>query len=142
MWKGLKKGSRYLPVLGFVVLLLSSWFLLQNVKSSSQEDIHKELQEKVQEAISNYVITYTPHITGITFHKVWTQKTSSPTVIKIFFSYTLVTDEEAPGSLLIDGEALLSLSDKNKYHWMLSDFKVTNSLLEFSKPMVIKFSEK
>ena len=38
--------------------------------------------------------------------------------------------------MVIDGIA--SLDRKSGNHWLLTDFKVTDSLVEFSEPLIIK----
>ncbi len=138
MIKWLKNKKNHFPLVALVFLLLLSWIYLQKTQENSKEELHGSLQEKFQMVISNYVEKRNPHITSITFHKVWTKKTTSPTDIKIFFTYSLVTEQEAGGHLLADGEALLSQSVEDENHWILNNFKVTNSFLDFSEPMIIK----
>ena len=124
---------------GLIFLLIVSWFYIYKNQQTSNEDVHRWLQEQFQVVVSDYVEKKYPAIKQITFHKIFTQKTSQPTQIKIFFSYSLDIEDEASGELSIEGEAFLTQKDSNK-NWLLSEFKVTNSLLEFSEPFVIKAS--
>ncbi len=140
MMKWLKNKKRYFPLIALIFLLLLSWVYLQKAQESSNEELHGLLQEKVQMTISNYVEKKNPHIESITFHKIWTKNTNSPSDIKVFFTYSVVTGKKDGASLLADGEALLSQSSKNEDHWVLSNFKVTSSFLDFSEPMLIKAS--
>ena len=142
MIKWLRSKKKYSSLVTLVCLLLLSWFYLQRAQKNSREELHSLLQEKVQLAISNYIEKNNPYITSITFHKVWTKNSNFSTDIIIFFTYSLVIEQEAGANLLVDGEAILSQSDKDEDHWVLNDFKVTNSSLDFSEPMLIKASSK
>ena len=124
---------------GFLFLLFVSWFHIHQGKQSSYEHTHQWLQEQFQNVISDYVENHYPSVREITFHKVYTKKTDEPSVIKIFFSYTLTTKDTTSSDLSLDGEALLTQKISSK-DWMLSQFKVTKSFLEFSEPFYIKAS--
>jgi len=136
-----KTKFHYLPLIILIVLLSSSWVFLKNNQELSREELHTTLQEKVQIALSDYIEKKYPHITHIIFHKVWTKNTNILNKIQIFFTYSLKTKGEDGGHLLANGQALLYLSDTNENHWVLNDFQVTNSFLEFQEPLIIKSAE-
>ena len=132
-------SSSSIALAGLIFLLIISWIYIYKNQQNSNEGTHKWLQEQFQVVVSDYIEKKYPAIKQISFHKIYTQKTSQPTRIKIFFSYSLDIKDDASGELSIEGEAFLTQKDSNK-NWLLSEFKVTNSLLEFSEPFVIQAS--
>lgn len=143
-WLQYKIKSYLLPALPLLVLLsllAVTWIFFETRSNKSQEIIHSLLQEKVQSAISDYAIKSNPNITKIEFHKIWTKDMSADDEIEVFFTYSIVEEKDKQEStLLIEGEAVLNQSEADKNHWILNNFKVSNSLLDFSKPMLIKAS--
>lgn len=130
--------SSLLTVIGFILILYLSWFYLSQPDLSEEERVHGFLQDRFQTLISDVVAKKHPEIDEIVFHKVWTQKTSDLSQIKIFFSYSLNTEGAAGGSVLIDGEAILEKSLKQEGLWLVKGFQIKDSSIDFSEPLVIK----
>ena len=127
----------YVSLTGLALLLILSWMYLHQSPEEISESVHSMLQEKFQSTVSNHVKKNYPTINRITFHKTWTENTSNPDHIKVYFSYSLtIKDNKADSEMIMDGTA--SLNRKSGNRWLLTDFKVTDSLVEFSKPLVIK----
>ena len=127
----------YISLAGLALLLIFSWIYLQQSSEELSESVHSALQEKFQSVVSDYVEKNYPTINRITFHKTWTENTSDPNHIKVYFSYSLtIKDNKADSEMIMDGTANLNRTSKNR--WLLTDFKVTDSLVEFSKPLIIK----
>lgn len=139
----IKTYSTLLPLAGFLLLLSLTWLFFEGAKKDSRELMHAELQNLVQTSIADYVEKNNPYITGITFHKIWTKKTNKDSQIEVFFSYSLEEEgNKQKSSLLIDGKASLDQSKQDDRLWVLNNFQVTGSLLDFSEPMRIKASSK
>lgn len=133
--KYLSTPSIYL--ISFIFVILITWFYIHNNKNSSNENTHRWLQEQFQVVISDYIEKNDPQIQEIHFNKIYTKKTNNPLHVEIFFSYTLtIDDSSASGNTHLSGKALLT--QKNDRTWVLSNFEVTNSILEFSEPIQIK----
>ena len=127
----------YISLAGLAGLLILSWMYLHQSPKEISESVHSILQEKFQSTVSGYVKKNYPAIRRITFHKTWTENTSNPDRIKVYFSYSLtIQDNKADSEMIMDGTADLNRKSGNR--WLLTDFKVTDSLVEFSKPLVIK----
>ena len=127
----------YLSLAGLAGLLILSWMYLHQSPEEINESIHSALQEKFQSTVSDYVKKNYPAISRITFHKTWTENTSDPYHIKVYFSYSLIIkDNKADSEMIMEGTA--SLNRKSGHRWLLTNFKVTDSLVEFSKPLVIR----
>lgn len=131
-------SSSLFTVVGFILVLYLSWFYFSPSHLSEEERIHGFLQDRFQTLISDVVANKHPEIDEIIFHKVWTKNISDSGQIKIFFSYSLITQGSAGGSVLIEGEATLEKSLKKKELWIVKDFQITDSLIDFSEPLVIK----
>lgn len=137
-----KKFVSFAILTGLIFLLASSWFYFYSSQSVVDEEFHGILQERVQQALSNYIERKRPDIHQIVFHKVWTENTSNPNQVKVFFSYTLITDEgNTGGEFSMESEAYLTRESGKSDNWLLSDFQVTESLLDFSEPIPVKASE-
>ena len=137
-----KKFVSFAILAGLIFLLASSWFYFYSSQPIVDEELHGILQERVQQALSNYIEKRRSDIRQIVFHKVWTENTSNPNQVKVFFSYTLITDEEnTGGEFSMESEAYLTRESGKSDNWLLSDFQVTESLLDFSEPIPIKASE-
>ena len=130
----------YFGLLCFFAVLTASWFYFYyDSKQEVSEVVHGVLQEKFQSVVADYVEVHYPEVEHISFHKIWTENTESIHKLKIYFSYTLdISQKEAAGKVLIDGEAFLIRSRDQQ--WLVKDFKVSDSYLEFSTPLVIKAS--
>ena len=126
---------------GFVLVLVFSWIYFVGSLSNDEEQLHSLLQEEFQVLVSDFVATKHPDVNEIVFHRVWTKNTSQPNQIKIFFHYSLLTTGPSGGELLIKGESLLEKSMEQKALWIAKNFKVTNSVVEFSEPLLIKATE-
>ena len=127
----------YISLAGLALLLILSWMYLYQSPKELSELEHGALQEKFQSVISDYVKKNHPKILRITFHKAWTENTSDRNRVKVYFSYSLIVrDQKADNKMVIDGTA--SLNRKSGNHWLLTDFKVTDSMVEFSEPLIIK----
>ena len=127
----------YISLAGLALLLIFSWIYLEQSSEELSESVHSALQEKFQSVVSDYVEKNYPTINQITFHKTWTENTSDPNHIKVYFSYSLtIKDNKADSEMIMDGTANLSRTSKNR--WLLTNFKVTDSLVEFSQPLIIK----
>ena len=123
----------------FVLLLCFSWlFLFQPSVNDREEQLHSLLQNQFQTLISDLAVKQRPATDEIIFHKVWTKKSDDPHKIKIFFSYSLKTKGEAGGNLLIKGSADMEKSIEKPGLWLAQNFKITESALDFSKPLLIK----
>lgn len=139
-----KKINKKIPVgpiatfIGFVFILCLSWFYLTPSLLNEKERVHSYLQDEFQVLVSDWVAKKHPEVNKITFHKVWTKETPQPDQIKIYFHYSLFTKGDAGGELLIKGESLLEKSPTQETLWIAKNFQVTNSLVEFSEPMLIK----
>ena len=132
-----QKFLSYIPLAGLALLLIFSWIYLEQSSEELSESVHSALQEKFQSVVSDYVKKNYATINHITFHKTWTENTSDPSHIKVYFSYSLtIKDNKADSEMIMDGTANLNRTSKNR--WLLTDFKVTDSLVEFSQPLVIK----
>ena len=95
-----------------------------------------------KKTLSDYISKTRPEISDIVFHKVWTENTSNPNQVKIFFSYTFKTKEkDTGGEFSIESEAYLTRKNPNSNNWTLSNFQVKENLLDFSEPLLIKASE-
>ncbi|MCY4513350.1 MAG: hypothetical protein OXB86_06650 [Bdellovibrionales bacterium] len=128
----------YIPLAGLALLLILSWIYLNQSPKGLDELAHSALQERFQSVVSDYVKKNYPSIHQITFHKTWTENTPDPNHIKIYFSYSLtIEDDKADSEMVMDGTAALNRKSGSN-NWLLTDFKVTDSLVEFSKPLVIK----
>ena len=133
--------QQFLPYVSLAGLAALAEFILGciciNPRKKSMISCTAALQKKFQSVVSGYVTKNYPAIRRITFHKTRTENTSHPDHIKIYFSYSLtIKDNEADSEMVMDGAA--SLNRKSGNRWLLTDFKVTDSLVEFSKPLVIK----
>ena len=124
---------------GFILLLCFSWLYLSRPPVDDEEEqIHSQLQNQFQVLISDLAAKQRPSTDEIVFHKVWTKKSDDPHKIKIFFSYSLKTEGAAGGDLLIKGSADLEKSDEKPGTWLAQNFKITESALDFSQPLLIK----
>ena len=126
---------------GFLLVLLFSWIYFVGSLSNNEEQIHSRLQEEFQILVSNFVAKKHPEVKEIIFHRVWTKDTANPDQIKVFFHYSLMTTGPAGGELLLKGESLLEKSMEQNNFWIAKNFKVTNSAVEFSEPLLIKASQ-
>ena len=128
-------------VTGFILILCLSWFYLSQPSwNNEEEQIHSFLQHRFQTLVSDLVSRKHPEVNKITFHKVWTKNADEPHKIKIFFSYSLFTKGKSGGDTLIEGTALLKKSSEKEGLWIVQDFQVTDSFLDFSEPLVIRAS--
>lgn len=135
-----KKFVSALILSGLGFALAASWFYFYASQGVIDQETHSLLQEKAQAVLSDYIEESRPEIRHIVFHKVWTKNTSRPDRVKIFFSYTLSTEEKAiAGDFFIESEAYLT-RQPNSQDWILSDFQAKNKFLEFSEPLLIKAS--
>lgn len=132
--------SSLLTSAGFILLLYLSWSYLSQPHLTEEEQIHGFLQDRFQTLISDFVADKHPEINEIIFHKVWTKNTSDSNRIKIFFSYSLSMQGATGGSTLIEGESVLEKSPEQRGLWVAKNFQVTDSLTDFSEPLVIKAS--
>ena len=122
----------------FSFLLLVTWFYLSKPSFQIQEEekTHSFLQLEFQNLLSDFIERQYPDITEINFQKVWTTKTAQADEIKIFFSYSLVTEGETGGEAVLSGSALLkNIQDQV---WQVQDFKAKNTEIQFSEPLLIK----
>ena len=127
-----------LTLAGFIFVLCVSWFYLSpSYEENENEKLHGFLQNQFQNLISDFVAEKHPEVDKITFHKIWTKNSPEPHKVKIFFSYSLFDKGESGGNLLIKGEAVLKRSTEQKL-WLVQDFKVKDSFLEFAEPLLIK----
>ena len=132
-------SSSFFTLTGFIIILCLSWFYLSPPPWSNEEErVHSFLQNQFQTLVSDFVAEKHPEVDNITFHKVWTKNTSDPHQVKIFFNYSLWTKGESGGELLIEGEALLTKSDEEAELWIVQEFQVTDSIVDFSEPLLIK----
>ena len=124
----------------FLFLLAFTWFYLSKPSFQIQEEekIHSFLQMEFQNLLSNFIEERYPEVSSIVFHKVWTKKTNKSNKIKIFFSYSLTTQGENGGENLLAGSALLKKIENQV--WQIRNFKVKNTEIEFSEPLIIKAS--
>lgn len=130
-------SSSFWTLVGFIFILSVSWFYLSPPSwNNEEEQVHSFLQNRFQTLVSDFIAQKRPEVDKITFHKIWTKKTPDPQAIQIFFSYSLWTTGEAGGDLLIEGEALLQEADEGL--WLVQDFQVTDSFVDFSEPLLIK----
>ena len=137
--KEISSNGLFFTVAGFILILCLSWFYLSQPSwNNAEEQMHGNLQNRFQNLIADFVAKKHPEVTEITFHRVWTKNTSNSNEIKIFFNYTLLTEGEAGGELLISGEALLQKSPEKESLWVVQNFQVTDSFLDFSEPLLIK----
>lgn len=134
-----KKFLSFSILTGGVFLLVASWFYFYTSKNVISEKTHSLLQETAQKVLSDYITKTRPEINRIIFHKVWTENTTDPNRIKIFFSYTFTTEEEdTGGKFSIESEAYLTREISKSNDWILSNFQVKENLLDFSEPLLIK----
>ncbi len=139
----IKKKLSLAPLLtlaGFVLFLGISWFYISQPSIEEEEQMHGLLQDKFQTLISNFVANKHPEVNQIVFHKVWTKNTSDPNQIEIFFNYSLFTEGPEGGELFIIGESILEKSQEQEDLWTVQNFKVTDSSVGFSEPLIIKGS--
>ena len=133
----LKKLSAYGSLAVLILLLAFSWIFLRPDSDELSESLHGALQENFESSISQHIKQRHPQIQGIDFQKIQTENTDNPDRVNISFSYLLsVKDDAGDSEILIDGTAVLVRKSSNR--WTLTDFKVTDSFLEFSEPLVIK----
>jgi len=126
-------------LVGFIFILGLSWFYLsRSFQDTEGEYLHGLLQNRFQTLISDSVVKKHPEVVEIIFHKIWTKNTPDPDQIQIFFSYSLRTTGDARGDLVVDGEALLKRSPKKERLWIVQDFQIMDSFLDFSEPLLIK----
>ena len=130
--------SAFFTLTSFIFILVLSWFYLSQSHKQEEEQLHSLLQIKFQNLISDYVAKKHPEVDEIIFHKIWTKSTSDPNQIKFFFHYSLLSTGQSGGDLLIKGESLLEKSAGEKELWIAKDFKVMDSFLTFSEPLVIR----
>lgn len=124
---------------GFIFILGLSWFYLsRSFQDTEKEYLHGLLQNRFQTLISDSVTKKHPEVAEIIFHKIWTKNTPNPDQIQIFFSYSLRTTGDAVGDLVIEGEAMLRRSPKKERLWVVQDFQIMDSFLDFSEPLLIK----
>ena len=139
-----KKFTSIAVLTGLLLFLAGTWFWLETsyFYAFQDEKTHSLLQEKAQLVLADYVEKARPEVQQIVFHKVWTENTVNPNKIKIFFSYTLVTDEaDTGGEFSMESEAYLIRESVESSDWHLSGFQVKESLLDFSEPLLIKASD-
>ena len=131
-----------LTALGFICLLIFTWFYLSKPSFQIQEEekTHSFLQTEFQSLLSNFIEKKHPEVTKIKFHRVWTKKTSQPREIKIFFTYSLTTTGDTGGESLLEGSALLK--ETQSQVWQIQDFRVKNTEIEFSDPLIIQAKPK
>jgi len=126
-------------LVGFIFILGLSWFYLsRSFQDTEGEYLHGLLQNRFQTLISDSVVKKHPEVVEIIFHKIWTKNTPDSDQIQIFFSYSLRTTGDARGDLVVDGEALLKRSPKKERLWIVQDFQIMDSSLDFSEPLLIK----
>ena len=132
-----QKVLSYAPLAGLIFLLIFSWIhLYRTPKEAGPEELNT-LAEKFQTSLSDYVKKQRPEIRHITFHNTRTEPGDRPGEVKVFFSYSLtVEDKKADSEMLMTGRA--ELNRKRAGRWLLTNFQVTDSLVEFSKPLIIK----
>ena len=134
-----KKFMSFSILAGMGFLLVASWFYFYTSKNVISEKTHSMLQETSQKVLSDYITKTRPEIRHIIFHKVWTENTDNLNQIKIFFSYTFITEEkDTGGEFSIESEAYLTREISKSNDWILSNFQVKENLLEFSEPLLIK----
>ncbi len=137
-----KKSIAVLPLFtlaGFIFILFLSWlYLSQSLRNNDETAIHGILQNRFQTLITDFVAKRHPEVTQIIFHKLWTKSESDPSEVQIFFSYSLRTGGEAGGDLLVEGKALLKKSSEKKRLWIVQDFQITDNVVNFSEPFLIK----
>ena len=129
----------YLLLFSLLFCVFISWFILKPQTSSLDESQHIFLQESFQARLAEYVDKNYPHITSLTFERVWTEtvKHTAPYQVRVHFLYKLELNESEGESLLsIKGQALLTEQETGA--WMLGDFQVTNSVLDLKEPLLIK----
>lgn len=132
-------SSSFWTVAGFILILCLSWFYFSQPSWKNQEEqIHSLLQNQFQTLISDFVAKKHPEVDKITFHKVWTKNSKDPNLIKIIFSYSLWTTGELGGDHLIEGSAQLKRSEERETLWIVQNFQITDSLMDFSEPLLIK----
>ena len=129
-------------VAGLIFALTASWFYFYAGQGVIDQKTHSLLQERAQAVLSDYIEENRPEIRRIVFHKVWTKNTSRTDRVKIFFSYTLSTEEKnIAGDFFIESEAYLTKQSRDSEDWILSDFQAKDKILEFSEPLLIKASK-
>ena len=127
-----------LTLVGFIFMLYMSWFFLSQRRLNEEEYLHGLLQERFQSLVSNLAINEHPEIDEIIFHKVWTKKLDDPHKVKILFRYSLLLTGDKGGNSEIEGDAILERSPEREDTWIVNNFQVTDNLLGFSEPLVIK----
>ena len=132
-----QKVLSYAPLAGLIFLLFFSWIhLYRTPKELSPAELNT-LAEKFQTTIADYVKKQRPEIRHITFHNTQTEPGDRQNKVKVSFSYSLtVEDKKADSEMLMTGTA--DLNKKGGGRWLLTNFQVTDSLVEFSKPLIIK----
>ena len=130
--------SYLLPLVGFIFVLYISWFFLSQKRLNEEEYLHGLLQERFQSLISNLVVSKHPEIDEIVFHKVWTKKLDTPHKVQILFRYSLILEGDKGGNSEIEGDAILEKSSKQNNTWIVKNFQVTDNVLGFSEPLIIK----
>ena len=130
--------SSFFTTLGFIFILYLSWIFLSSVSLREDERLHSFLQNQFQTLVSDLVVKKYSEVEEMVFHKIWTKKLLDPRRIKIIFSYSLMTKGKTGGSVFIEGESLLEKSFEDEGTWFVKDFQVTDSLIEFSEPLIIK----
>ena len=137
-----KFSSSTLTVIGFIILLAVTWFYLSkpSFKTQQAEKNHSLLQLEFQNLLSAFIEKKHPEVIEISFHKVWTKTTSDPSEVDIFFSYSLKTEGTTGGSTSLKGSALLKKIQNEV--WQVHNFKVENTELKFSTPLLIKANPK
>ncbi len=132
-------SGSFWAIAGFLLLLCVSWLYLSRPSLDSEEEqAHSLLQNQFQTLLSDFVIKKHPEVTSITFHKVWTKGDTQSQEVEIFFNYSLKTEGPAGGELLAEGTALLKESAEKPGLWLVENFRVTDSFLSFSEPLLIR----
>ena len=128
----------FFTLLAFLMILILTWvyFSKSQDRLQNNEKTHTWIQNEFQKLLSDWVEQKHPEISSITFHKVWTKDTKTPTDIKIFFNYSLVTKGESGGTADLTGSALLKRASEQQ--WEVQDFEINKNLIDFSQALVIQ----
>lgn len=103
------------------------------------EATHTKLQLEFQTRLSNLIINKHPEIDKVSFQRVWTEQTKTSSKVKIFFTYSLITEGDKASKSDLTGSALLVEIQKNR--WSIEDFQIEEKAIEFSEPFIIKASQ-
>ena len=126
-----------------IILLISTWFLL-NKKESFPEEIHLAIQEEFQKVVREKLLEKNPLAEEIQFHELWTETMGDSSQIRAVFSYSFndSADPEDEVVVTVKGSALINKkieapTSSSAEHWEIGSFDVDHTEMSFNNEVLV-----